>query len=101
MQLETSRMPTRPGEETLEFKYDLEKAAPDAQQVTEICLGEDRESLPILHRWLVGCLKECSRSEEGEAIPITIGTVSALPDSLASFIARGIVERLTDRGLLI
>jgi hypothetical protein len=82
MQLETSRIPIRPGEDTLEFKYDLEEAAPDAQQIITICLSDDRESLPILHTWLANCLKTWSRSENGVLLPVTLETVSALPNSL-------------------
>jgi len=91
MQLETSTIPY--SGETIQVKYNLEAAFPDAQQITAICNNNDLESLPILHRWLEKSLVEWSRS-----VPITPHTVSALPNSLASSIAREIVERLGRRG---
>jgi|GEM_PF-4853710 len=96
MQLETSRIPY--SGETIQVKYNLEAAFPDAQQITAICNNNDLESLPILHRWLEKSLVEWSRSEDGVRVPITPHTVSALPNSLASSIAREIVERLGRRG---
>jgi hypothetical protein len=92
MQSRTVRFPYEDGFICLE--YDLEHAAPEAQQIAAVLDNSVFESLSVVCRWLVGCLVSWSRTTDGIAVPITVEVLQDLPVRLVAQLGKVVVDDL-------